>query len=142
IAQLLVEWYQVNRRDLPWRDQKRWSQAAYAKRSSADVAVEVWVSEIMLQQTRVQTVIQYFQRWMERWPTVEDLASATEEEVNEVWSGLGYYRRAKFLLLGSRAVVEKYGGVLPQKAEELKKIPGIGDYTAGAISSIAFGQQV
>ena len=103
IADALVEWYSVNKRDLPWRDQARWPQPPYA----------VWVSEIMLQQTRVATVVDYFCRWMEKWPTVEKLAAASEEEVNEMWSGLGYYRRARMLHQGARTVVEQFKGQLP-----------------------------
>ena len=99
----------------------------------------VWVSEIMLQQTRVATVIDYFGRWMAKWPTVEQLAEASEEEVNEMWSGLGYYRRARMLHQGAKFVLERFDGRLPRDVAALKSIPGIGDYTAGAIASIAFG---
>ena len=131
MAGKLVKWYHVHKRDLPWRHQERWPQAPYA----------VWVSEIMLQQTRVATVIDYFTRWMAKWPTVELLAAATEEEVNEMWSGLGYYRRARMLHQGAKTVVDTYKGRLPSTVDELKGIPGIGAYTAGAISSIAFGNK-
>ena len=131
MAGKLVKWYHAHKRDLPWRHQDRWPQAPYA----------VWVSEIMLQQTRVATVIDYFSRWMAKWPTVELLAAATDEEVNEMWSGLGYYRRARMLHQGAKTVVDTYKGQLPSTVEELKAIPGIGAYTAGAISSIAFGNR-
>jgi A/G-specific adenine glycosylase len=102
-------------------------------------AYGVWVSEIMLQQTRVETVIAYWQRWMARFPTIESLAKATVDEVNSMWAGLGYYRRARFLLEGAKAVMEKQQGVMPSTVEGLLSIPGIGPYTAGAIASIAFG---
>lgn len=131
LAGELVKWYHANKRDLPWRQQERWSQAPYA----------IWVSEIMLQQTRVATVIDYFERWMARWPTVQLLAAASEEEVNEMWSGLGYYRRARMLHQGAKTLVDKFNGQLPSTVDALKSIPGIGDYTAGAIASIAFGKK-
>lgn len=100
----------------------------------------MWVSEIMLQQTQVKTVIDYYNRWMARWPTVQDLACASIDEVNEVWAGLGYYRRAKLLHDGAKKVVNDLGGHLPRTAAELAKLPGIGPYTAGAIASIAYGE--
>ena len=99
-----------------------------------------WVSEIMLQQTRVETVIRYFLTWMERFPTIEALASASAEEVNSVWAGLGYYRRARMLHEGAQHVVRELGGRLPRTVPELLKIKGVGPYTAGAIASIAFAQ--
>lgn len=99
-----------------------------------------WVSEIMLQQTRVEAVIDYFLRWIDTFPTVEALASASLEDVNKAWAGLGYYRRAKYLHEGAKKVVAEFGGKLPSTAAELRKIPGIGEYTAGAIASIRFGR--
>ena len=105
-------------------------------------AYGVWVSEIMLQQTRVETVIDFYTRWMRRFPRVEDLASASLEEVHGLWAGLGYYRRAKFLHLGAQEVVSKHGGALPGTLEGLKEIKGIGPYTAAAIGSIALGLRV
>jgi A/G-specific adenine glycosylase len=102
----------------------------------------IWVSEIMLQQTRVETVIDYFQRWMTRFPTVQHLASASLEDVNHAWAGLGYYRRAKYLHEGAKRVVADFDGVLPTTTKELQKIPGIGPYTAGAIASSVFLQPV
>ena len=104
-------------------------------------AYATWVSEIMLQQTRVETVIEYFERWMRRFPTVHALAAASSEDVNAHWAGLGYYRRARFLHEGAKRVVATMRGELPSTAEALKQIPGIGEYTAGAIASIAFDQQ-
>ncbi|RLN53178.1 hypothetical protein BBJ29_001728 [Phytophthora kernoviae] len=103
---------------------------------------ETWVSEIMLQQTRVDTVVEYFLRWIDKFPTVVALAEANEEDVNALWAGLGYYRRARMLHAGAKYVVENFGGELPSTVEQLLKIPGIGPYTAGAISSIAFGNRV
>ncbi|KAJ9548808.1 hypothetical protein OSB04_021351 [Centaurea solstitialis] len=136
----LLKWYDANKRDLPWRrinhdddgdDETERDRKAYG----------VWVSEIMLQQTRVQTVISYFNRWMEKWPTVHHLAQASIEEVNEMWAGLGYYRRARFLLEGAKMIVEE-GGQFPRSVNDLRKVKGIGEYTAGAIASIAFNEAV
>jgi len=123
----LIAWYRENKRDLPWRKQND--------------PYSIWVSEIMLQQTKVDTVIPYYQRFMERFPTMEDLAQATEEEVLKMWEGLGYYSRAKNLWLGVKEVKEKYGGIVPDSKEEIINLPGIGSYTAGAILSIAYGKK-
>jgi A/G-specific adenine glycosylase len=121
----LLAWFSQNRRDLPWRKGKD----PYA----------VWVSEVMLQQTRVKTVEAYYPRFLRSYPTVERLAKAELSSVLGAWSGLGYYRRARALHAGAREVVEKYGGRLPGDAASLRGISGIGRYTAGAIASIAFG---
>jgi A/G-specific adenine glycosylase len=121
----LLAWYDRNKRDLPWR------------RTSDPYAV--WVSEIMLQQTQVATVIPYWHRWMERFPTVEALAAAEEQDVLSLWQGLGYYRRCRFLLAGARWVCE-HG--MPSTAEAWLSVPGVGRYTAGAIASIANGARV
>jgi A/G-specific adenine glycosylase len=121
----LLAWYAKNKRDLPWRDQPD----AYA----------VWVSEIMLQQTRVETVIPYFERWMARFPTITDLASASQQQVLAAWEGLGYYSRARNLHKAAQIVREEYSGSLPADLQALRSLPGIGPYTAGAIASIAFG---
>ncbi|KAL9983249.1 hypothetical protein ACROYT_G005395 [Oculina patagonica] len=130
----LLAWYDKNHRKLPWRD--RVSLTDPNKRAYA-----VWVSEIMLQQTQVATVKDYYTRWMEKWPTVEHLSRASLEEVNEMWSGLGYYSRAKRLHEGAKKVVEEMSGNMPANAAELlKQLPGVGRYTAGAIASIAFGE--
>ncbi|KAI9982947.1 hypothetical protein PInf_006751 [Phytophthora infestans] len=102
---------------------------------------ETWVSEIMLQQTRVDTVVEYFLRWIDKFPTVAALAEANEEDVNALWAGLGYYRRARMLHAGAKYVVENYDGELPSTVDQLLTIPGIGPYTAGAIASIAFGNR-
>ena len=115
---------------------------------SADAVVipvtgySVWVSEIMLQQTRVEAVIKYYLKWMESFPTVYDLANATEEEVNAHWAGLGFYRRARLLHQGAKFVVDDLDGVVPDNVDELLKISGVGRYTASAIASIAYGKCV
>ncbi|XP_076911355.1 adenine DNA glycosylase-like [Bidens hawaiensis] len=132
----LLKWYDANQRDLPWRK----INSTNNNNNNETKAYAVWVSEIMLQQTRVQTVINYFNRWMDKWPTVHHLAQASIEEVNEVWAGLGYYRRARFLLEGAKMVVE--GGKFPRSVTDLRKVKGIGEYTAGAIASIAFKEAV
>lgn len=121
----LLAWYRVHARTLPWRG----STDPYA----------VWVSEIMLQQTRVETVIPYFERWMARFPNVRALAAASEQEVLSAWEGLGYYSRARNLHKAAQKVMDEFRGELPRSADELRKLPGIGRYTAGAIASIAFG---
>jgi len=102
----------------------------------------VWVSEIMLQQTRVEAVIKFYLKWMDSFPTVQDLANATEEEVNSHWAGLGFYRRARMLHQGAKFVVDELDGMVPESVDELLKVSGIGPYTASAISSIAFDQCV
>ena len=124
----LLSWYGENKRDLPWRKNP--------------TPYRVWVSEIMLQQTRVEAVKEYYLRFMSALPTVEDLAFCEEEKLLKLWEGLGYYSRARNLQKAAKTVVEKYGGEFPQTAEELKTLAGIGGYTAGAIASIAFGQPV
>ncbi|SVA81144.1 uncharacterized protein METZ01_LOCUS133998, partial [marine metagenome] len=124
----LLEHYDAHRRDLPWR----MSREPY----------RVWVSEIMLQQTRVETVVPRYARWMEHFPTIEVLADADEEAVLKAWEGLGYYTRARNLHRSARMVLEKLGGVLPKDATSLRELPGVGEYSAGAIASIAYGQAV
>ncbi len=124
----ILKWYARHKRRLPWRDHPD----PYA----------VWVSEIMLQQTRVETVIPYFERWMKRFPTVAELATASEQEVLKYWEGLGYYSRARNLHQAAGFVLEQYGGELPHDPSVLRKLPGIGRYTAGAIASMAFGMDV
>jgi A/G-specific adenine glycosylase len=124
-SRLLLGWYAVNARSLPWRG----SLDPYA----------VWVSEIMLQQTRVDTVEPYYRRWMDRFPTIQALAQADQQEVLQLWEGLGYYSRARNLHQAARLVNERYCGQLPTSRSELESLPGIGRYTAGAIASIAFG---
>lgn len=136
----LLEWYDENRRDLPWRRISD-GDINVSTEEKETRAYAVWVSEVMLQQTRVQTVIDYFNRWMEKWPSIHHLAQATLEEVNEMWAGLGYYRRARFLLEGAKTIVDG-GGEFPKTASSLEEVKGIGKYTAGAISSIAFKEAV
>lgn len=123
VSDLLV-WYRAHRRDLPWR-----GASPYA----------VWVSEIMLQQTQVVTVIPYYLRFLERFPTLETLAKAPLEEVLALWAGLGYYARARNLHRAAQVVMERHGGQVPRIPEEIEALPGIGRYTSGAILSIAFG---
>ncbi|ESP00360.1 hypothetical protein LOTGIDRAFT_55450, partial [Lottia gigantea] len=131
----MVTWYQENQRDLPWR--KLSKHQDINKR-----AYSVWVSEIMLQQTQVATVINYYNKWIKKWPTLQDLAKASLEEVNEMWSGLGYYSRGRRLHEGAQKVVNELKSEMPRNAESLmKKLPGVGRYTAGAISSIAYNEQ-
>lgn len=120
----IVDHYRRHRRALPWRE----TRDPYA----------IWVSEIMLQQTRVATVIPYWQRWMRQFPTVGALAAAEDDAVMSAWAGLGYYSRARNLLRGARAVVAS-GGAMPHDLDGLRSLPGIGAYTAGAIASIAYG---
>ncbi len=121
-AAKILEWFAANGRDLPWRHTKD----AYA----------IWLSEVILQQTRIQQGEAYWLRFMRRWPTVEALAAATEDEVLRMWQGLGYYSRARNLLTAARQVVEMGG--FPQTTEGLQRLKGVGDYTAAAIASIAF----
>jgi A/G-specific adenine glycosylase len=121
----LVPWYRENARDLPWRrDPDPWG---------------VWVSEVMLQQTRVETVIPYWERFLAEFPDPAALAAASEDDVLRAWSGLGYYRRARMLQAGARAVLERHAGRFPRNEAEALAIPGVGRYTAGAIRSIALG---
>ncbi len=124
----LLAWFDRHKRDLPWRR----TRDPYA----------IWVSEVMLQQTRVAAVLEHYRLWMERFPSVEALAAATEAEVLTLWSGLGYYRRARMLHRAAQAVVTEHGGRMPQTAAELRTLPGIGEYTSAAIASIAFGEPV
>ena len=126
LAQRILTWYTQNGRSLPWR-------------GLAD-AYAVWVSEVMLQQTQVDTVIPYFERWMSRFPNIAKLADASEEDVLRVWEGLGYYSRARNLHRAAKMVVSKHDAQLPADMAALRQLPGIGRYTAGAIASIAFGQ--
>ena len=126
IQQALLRWFRENARDLPWRK----NRTPYA----------VWVSEIMLQQTQVATVIDYFNRFMKRFPTVEKLARARQDTVLKMWEGLGYYTRGRNLHKAAKLITSDYSGQLPDTVDQLQKIPGIGRYTAGAIASIAFNR--
>lgn len=128
IANKLLRWYATRRRNLPWREHPK----PYA----------VWVAEIMAQQTRLESVLPFYWRWMQRFPTVRALANAKEQQVLSLWEGLGYYSRARNLRLAAQIVMSEHGGKLPRTADALMKLPGIGRYTAGAIASLAFGADV
>jgi A/G-specific adenine glycosylase len=127
-SEKLLQWFEVHQRAMPWRDNP---QPYY-----------VWVSEAMLQQTQVDTVIPYFKRFIQRFPTVQALAQADQQEVLKLWEGLGYYSRARNLHKAAKLVCEKFNGNLPQTYDGLQEIPGIGPYIAAAIVSIAFGKPV
>lgn len=124
-ASALVTWFEREQRDLPWRKTKD--------------PYKIWVSEVMLQQTRVDTVIPYYERFMKSFPTVQALADADEEVVLKHWEGLGYYSRARNLQSAVREVHETYGGIVPNTREEMSTLKGVGPYTAGAVLSIAYG---
>jgi len=124
LRRALLAWYRRHKRDLPWRR----TRDPYA----------IWLSEMMLQQTRVETVIPYYARFLERFPTVGALASADIDDVTQLWSGLGYYSRARSLHAAALQIVREHEGALPSEVEELRELPGVGRYTAGAIASIAF----
>ena len=124
IRDTLAQWFEAHKRELPWRNEPS--------------PYYVWLSEIILQQTRVTQGLDYFVRMVEKWPTLEDLSKASEEEVLKMWQGLGYYSRARNLHQCARQVVELYGGTFPKDYERLRELKGIGDYTAAAIASIAF----
>ena len=124
----LLSWYRANKRALPWRENP--------------TPYRVWVSEIMLQQTRVEAVKEYYARFMRELPTVEALAACEEEKLLKLWEGLGYYSRARNLQKAAKLLVSVYGGEFPSDIESLKSLPGVGSYTAGAIASIAFGKRV
>ncbi|MBA4601077.1 A/G-specific adenine glycosylase [Thermoactinomyces mirandus] len=128
IQRELLAWYNKNKRNLPWRQNKD--------------PYKIWVSEIMLQQTRVDSVIPYFQRFIERFPSIEDLANAPEEQVIKAWEGLGYYSRAKNLHAAAKEIVFNGDGKIPSDRKSILKLKGIGSYTAGAILSIAYGKKV
>jgi len=127
----LFAWYDIHGRDLPWR--RRWPVLA--------LAYHVWLSEIMLQQTVVNTVIPYFLNFVQRWPRVEDLAAAPLDDVLAAWAGLGYYARARNLHRAAGLVAADFGGQFPADLDALLALPGVGRYTAGAIAAIAFGQR-
>ena len=128
MAAPLLAWYDKNKRTLPWRGTRD--------------PYKIWVSEIMLQQTRVAAVIPYYQRWMAELPDVAALAAVEEEKLLKLWEGLGYYSRARNLKKAACVLMEQYGGQFPRTHAELIKLPGIGAYTAGAVASIAFGERV
>ena len=121
----LLEWYKVNKRDLPWRRTRD--------------PYKIWISEIMLQQTTVTAVIPYFKRWIKRYPTMQDLAQAEEQDVMNSWEGLGYYSRVRNIHKAAKIMVADYGGMVPDDSKILIKLPGFGPYTVGAVLSIAYG---
>jgi len=125
IREKLLAWYRRNGRSLPWR-------------SDAD-PYRIWISEVMLQQTQVETVIPFYERWMKRFPNLSALAAAQEQDVLRVWEGLGYYSRARNILRCAKALVREHGGQLPRDVGQLEALPGVGGYIAGAIASMAFG---
>ncbi len=127
-AAALLRWYDAAHRDLPWRHTRD--------------AYRVWVSEIMLQQTRAETVVPYYERFLARYPTLEALAQADEGELLKLWEGLGYYSRARNLQRAAQRAAQECGGTLPRTVEALRSLPGVGAYTAGAIAAIAYGLPV
>jgi A/G-specific adenine glycosylase len=131
LAAKLLAWYDVHRRVLPWRAPKGKKADPY----------RVWLSEIMLQQTTVQAVAGYYAKFLERWPRVQDLAAARQDEVLAAWAGLGYYARARNLHAAAKLVAGRMGGVFPDTAEGLRALPGVGTYTAGAIAAIAHDER-
>ncbi len=124
----MIPWFEVHRRPLPWRREYR--------------PYHVWLSEIMLQQTQMERGVSYFLRWIERFPSIEHVARASEEEIFKYWEGLGYYRRARNLHRAARIMAEHHYGAVPSSKEDLLALPGVGDYTAGAIASIAWNNPV
>jgi A/G-specific adenine glycosylase len=127
IANRILKWFAAHKRDLPWREEPR-------------DPYHVWLSEVMLQQTQVATVIPYYERWLQRLPKLKDLANAPLDDVLKLWEGLGYYARARNFHTAAQVVMRDYSGQIPHTVDELMKLPGIGRYTAGAIASLAFNQ--
>lgn len=125
MSEALVSWFLEEKRDLPWRKTKD--------------PYKIWVSEVMLQQTKVDTVIPYYERFISKYPSLESLAEANEGELLKEWEGLGYYSRARNLQAGVKEVVEEYNSIIPNNREEISKLRGVGPYTAGAVLSIAYG---
>ena len=128
IIKPLLKWYDTHKRNLPWRKNKN--------------PYEIWISEIMLQQTRIEAVKSYYARFMQKLPTIHDLANIEEEKLLKLWEGLGYYNRAKNLQKAAKLIEEKYNGKMPSTYQKLITLPGIGEYTAGAIASISFNEKV
>ena len=126
LPELLLPWYAQNRRNLPWRETKE--------------PYHIWLSEIMLQQTRVEAVKGYYARFLAALPTIDALAQCDDDRLHKLWEGLGYYSRVRNLKKAARVIMETHGGVFPRKYEDVLALPGIGEYTAGAVCSIAFGQ--
>ena len=128
LRKTLLDWYRVSRRDFPWRHTRD--------------PFRIWVSEVMLQQTRTETVLRYYEPFLEKFPDVNKLAEADEQQVLKAWEGLGYYRRARGLHAGAKDIAERFHGKMPQSMEKLLRVSGIGMYTAGAVASIAYGEAV
>lgn len=128
IVKSLLEWFKKHRRELPWRIENN--------------AYSIWISEIMLQQTKIEAVKKYYERFMKELPTIQKLAEVEEDRLLKLWEGLGYYNRARNLKKAAIEIEEHYQGKMPEEFEELQKLPGIGEYTAGAIASIAFNKKV
>lgn len=124
----ILTWYKHNKRDLPWR--------------GISDPYKVWISEIILQQTRIDQGISYYYNFIKRFPNIESLASATEDEVLKIWQGLGYYSRARNLFFGAKQILNNFNGIFPDQSKNLKKIKGIGEYTAAAISSIVYNEKI
>lgn len=127
VVELLLKWYLKNKRELPWRKDTN--------------PYHVWISEIMLQQTRIEAVIEYYERFMKRVPTIQDLNEISEDELLKLWEGLGYYSRARNLKKAAELIMNQYHGIFPSEYSDILSLPGIGEYTAGAISSICFQQK-
>ncbi|KAK9825555.1 hypothetical protein WJX74_005883 [Apatococcus lobatus] len=148
----LLQWYDANHRVLPWRrnphsrrqalDPPFECSAASSDLLDDEFIYRVWISETMSQQTQLSRVIEYFQRWVQKWPTVQALSKASLDEVNEAWAGLGYYRRARFLLEGAQAIAAGPGGTMPRTAQDWLKIPGVGAYTSRSVASIGCQEAV
>ena len=128
IVQPLLKWFETHQRELPWRKDKQ--------------PYHVWVSEIMLQQTRIEAVKKYYTRFMEKLPNIESLSLVSEDRLLKLWEGLGYYSRAKNLKKAAQMIMEEYGGEFPRSYGEILKLSGIGEYTAGAIASVCFNEKV
>ena len=127
ITQQILKWYDLNKRDLPWRN--------------TNDPYKTWLSEIMLQQTQVQTVIPYYNKWIKQFPTLSSVAKANLDQLLKSWEGLGYYRRCKNFHQAAKIVIKDYNGIIPNDYETLKKLPGLGEYSASAILSIAFNEK-
>lgn len=156
IRAALLRWYDEAHRVLPWRHNPHSRLTAEQLAAAAedgfnprplglelnDIIYRVWVCEVMSQQTQLSRVVEYAGRWLNKWPTVKELAGTSQDEVNDVWAGLGYYRRARYLLEGAQYVRDTCGGLFPTTAEGLRSVPGIGPYTAAAIASNACDERV
>lgn len=126
IKQQLIQWYLINQRSLPFRNSRN--------------PYHIWISEIMAQQTQIDTMIPYYLRWIEKFPTVDSVAFAQESDILKAWEGLGYYRRARFIHSAAKKIVNEFNSIFPQDYDEIRSLPGVGEYTAGAIISIAFNK--